>query len=372
MPPPSCAAMLLAAALGLAPVTASPAPQHQPGSVPGTGEYPVPALVELSEAVAAQTYTFEPWDGGPDGAAETVDVGARVRDAFIRIVHLHLQPARPGDPAALTLELVELRSGLARGGGRWQARVDLNVVIRGGDEVLGRWPLLGVAPVGAGDGALRSAFSKAAAEAADAFVEAFDTSGPVGVWLAGQGLRQPRPPERPAVVPYLDLGVAAATVEGGLLLPLELHAGAAGLRWFAQAVASWRPDQYEVQASNGSPAGTRFEASAAVTRVGLDAGFPLRLGATWELRAGAGVHWLRADLTIPRSPTTLSKSSVGGSLVAGATWIGAKPFAGIRFRVGLEARVGLGTEIRFEALDASYQAVTSALLTVGVERTPAP
>ena len=336
------------------------------------GYYPLPTRLVVDPAVAARTLDFEPWAGGPEAGAETVEVGARVHDAWRRTLLLQFQPAPEGVAPALELEVLDLTPGVVPRNGLWRAQVLETVVVRGGGAELARLKVTGSARVGAGEHAVRAAFGFAAVDATRDFGRQLGRSRAVGDYLAARGVAQPGLPPPPARMAYGALGLYARSAAAGWGFPLSLQGGAAGRWWFAQGLLEWRTD--EVQGDPIYINSIGIQADLTVARLGVEAGVPWRLGSDYELRGGLGLHWLRATMEGRRSPggdPAVTHDRLAPGLLAAFRWIlPYRLWQAARPVVGVDVRLGLGSAIRFDAYQRTFDPASGVLLTLGLEASP--
>jgi len=164
-------------------------------------------------------------------------------------------------------------------------------------------------------------------------------------------------------------GAVGASADG---LSTALRAGT-GWRWaWAHVAADHWARTFAVSLPNDVYGGA---ASLTATTIGLEAGPAWRPRDWLELRAGGGVHWLTASVEKQVEPLleviyliAIPKSAVVGSLYGSVVYLpGPLTRHGLRGRLGLEARLLLGGDLRLDAFDRTERNGAAVHLTVGLE-----
>jgi hypothetical protein len=339
---------------------------------------------------------------GPPNPSCTAPVGEQARDAWVAAIGRSFAHAPEGSPADLELELAAVSRELEWDADGWLGVVEHSLVLRdGAGAELGRWKTRGEGRVaGIGPRAIPRAFEQAAKVAAAGLERGLAGAERAAAWLQARGVVLPatalappprrdppaltRPPEGPPRadwVAFADLGGVAITgfvndepersssegYVGAFQVLAGLSSPFASARFaFARWGGSFDPDD-SVRSDR---------ATARVLSFGLEAGPTLRLRPDLELHGGIGARLLSATAESSRGQTYDPPSSITSHasrivpVAYGAiTYAGMAPGAGVRIRVGLEARRFMGASLRFEELGREIQVAEYSLgLLFGVER----
>jgi hypothetical protein len=297
--------------------------------------------------------------GGPTNPNCRAAAGERLHEAFEATVRRMFQVVDGGEAdLEFAVSLGEASITTLAGGHRvlLQAQVVVRAAPGGELAVLqprGEWPILGE-----DRDVIPNATGRAAREAALDLERLLLRSPPVVSWMVARGIDPVGAglawAERGRWLAFLDLGGGVLAGGGDASTgAFSARAGVAG-RWLVlQGVAGiWRPGFESAPLALGS---VHRGADLGAVDVGFEAGPVYRLGSTFEVRAGAGVHLLWGTAEVknddpirPLQSYQFSRvvPSVSGALQLSPRWGG---HAG-RPRLGLEVRRFLGTTVGFPEL----------------------
>jgi len=346
---------VLLLALGLAPMAHGAAPEMSTAK----------PTYSLAARLAFSPETREACLGVESNAPETgcgVPVGEQLHDAYGRALRRMFVEAS-GDAAAqieiaISIDRAEIETVVEGRRLVLETRAVLRVPASGEIDRLksyGRSAILGAGPE-----SIANAAERASEEASRDFEREFPNSPQVVNWLVAQGIE---PVGSTFAWPLRGERVTFADLSGGIVSGGGDGAVGGGLarfgvawQWFVVQgiVGKWSPS-FDTAPVGFQPNDTRAPAQLDTFDLGVEAGPVLRLGASMELRAGLGGHFLwgsaNVDSAASGPPVKSSKFSRLTPSFFGAFQSAFLPTrSGMRIRAGIEVRRYVSTTVGFPDL----------------------